>query len=128
MNKRTIEAILSGRKTIETRFSLHQIAPFGVISVGDIVYLKPPGEEIIGQFRVRKVFSIAGLVSEDMKKIFKDYGKQISMGDKVEDERYQQSKLSCKFGTLIFIGESERFIVSPLKVNKSDQRGWVVIG
>lgn len=127
MNKPTIEAILGGKKTIETRFSLHKIPPFRCVFPGDLVYMKPPGEEIIGQFRVKKVFSFAGLDPEDIENIFKDYGKQISMGDKTEDERYEQIKKDCKFGTLIFIDQSERFITSPIKIPKSDQRGWMVL-
>ncbi|MFA5933576.1 MAG: hypothetical protein WCV81_05765 [Microgenomates group bacterium] len=127
MNKTTVEAILTGVKTIETRFSQHKIAPFGVISVGDLVYIKPPGEEIIGQFRVKKVFSFEGLTEGDLEKIFADYGSKISTGNTQEDEKYFSDKKKSTYGTLIFIGDSERFITSPIKIKKSDQRGWVVL-
>src|SRR3972149_5265007 len=127
MSKLTIEAILSGKKTIETRFSQHRIPPFGYVSVGDLVYIKPPGEEIKGQFRVKKVFFFEGLLKEDMDKIFKEYGTQISTGIKEEDGRYQAGKMSSRFGTLIFIGDSERFITAPIKVKKKDLRGWMVL-
>lgn len=127
MNKQTVEAILGGLKTIETRFSKHKIPPFGAVEVGDLVYIKPPGEEIIGQFRVKKVFSFEGLTEEDISKIFAEYGKRISIGEKQMDEKYQKEKSIARFGTLIFIGESERFITSPIKIKKSDMRGWVVL-
>lgn len=127
MKKPTIEAILSGKKTVETRFSKHKILPFEAISVGDIVYMKPPGEDIIGQFRVKKVFFYGGLTREDVKKIFSDYGKGINTGDSKMDSQYQKEKEESYFGTLIFISESERFITSPIKVKKSDLRGWVVL-
>lgn len=127
MNKPTIEAILSGKKTVETRFSLHKIAPFGVISKGDLVYIKPPGEEIIGQFRVKKVFSFDGLCEPDFDDIFIKYGSQIRVGEKEEDNKYQTDKKQSNYGTLIFIGDSERFITSPVKIKKSDQRGWMVL-
>ncbi|MDO8638965.1 MAG: hypothetical protein Q7R43_05290 [Candidatus Daviesbacteria bacterium] len=122
MDKLTIDAILSGTKIIETRFSLHKIAPFGVISSGDLVYLKPPGEEIIGQFRVKKVFFFDGLSQNDFLDLKRRYEKEINA-----DETYWNHKKDCKFGTLIFIAESERFITSPIKIKKSDQRGWMVI-
>lgn len=127
MNKATVEAILNGVKTIETRFSQHKISPFGLVSVGDLVYIKPPGEEIIGQFRVKKVFFFEGLTEPDFEKIFQDYGAKISTGKKQEDEKYFSDKKKSIYGTLIFIGDSERFITSPLKIKKSDQRGWVVL-
>lgn len=122
MNKQTVEAILGGIKTIETRFSLHKIAPFGVISAGDLVYIKPPGEEIIGQFRVKKVFSFEGLDLSDLSYLRNLYGKEV-----VAEEEYWEKKKEAKYGTLIFIGDSERFITSPIKIKKSDQRGWVVL-
>lgn len=127
MSKPTIEAILAGKKTIETRFSKHRIPPFGVVSLGDTIYMKPPGDEILGQFKVKRVFSYEGLTSTEVDKIFLEYGNQIGIGNNEEDERYHQYKKESSFGTLIFITESERFITSPLKIKKSDMRGWVVL-
>lgn len=118
MDLSTIESILSGKKTIETRFSKHKISPFGQVGIGDLVYLKPPGKEIAGQFRVKKVFSFEGLTKEDMDKISVDFGSQIGSVLQKDD---------VKFGTLIFISESERLIASPIKFQKKDQRGWVVL-
>lgn len=127
MSWSVINAILNGKKTIETRFSKHKIAPFGQISVGDLVYMKAPGDEIIGQFRVKKVIFYGGLEKIDVGKIFEDFGQRIFSGQKEEDEKYQKEKLESFYGTLIFIGQSERLIVSPLKIKKRDQRGWVVL-
>lgn len=123
MDKATIESILSGVKTIETRFSLHKIVPFGVVGVGDIVYLKPPGEEIVGQFSVKKVIFYEGLTLDDLGYLSHLYQKEIAAS-----EDYWEKKKEAKFGTLIFISESERFITSPVKIKKSDQRGWMVFG
>lgn len=127
MNKQTIEAILGGIKTIETRFSKAKIAPFGVVGAGDLVYMKPPGGEIIGQFKVKKVILFDGVISSDIENIFKDFGKEISVGDIKEDKKYQKEKMDSKYATLIFISESERFITSPIRIKKSDMRGWVVL-
>lgn len=128
VNKLSIEAILSGTKTIETRFSQKRISPFGDVSTGDVVYMKLSGGDIEGQFRVKKVFSFENLEPKDIEEIFEKYGPQISVGNKLEDEKYKQEKKNSSFGTLIFISESERFITSPIKIKKSDMRGWIVIG
>lgn len=127
MDKPTIEAILQGKKTIETRFSKNKIVPFGVVSSGDLVFIKPPGGDVIGQFRVKKVFSFEGLTPEDVEKIFQDYGEKISMGDQEVDEKYFKEKKDSLFGTLIFISASERLITSPVTLKKRDMRGWVVL-
>lgn len=116
------EWILQGKKTIESRFSQKKIAPFGLISTRDLVYIKPSGKDIIGQFRVKKVIFYDGLSFEDIKVIKRDYGKVLAM-----DNSYWQRKKDSKYGTLIFIGESTRFITSPLKPSKKDLRGWVVL-
>lgn len=117
-----VEAILSGKKTIESRFSKARIAPYGMISAGDSVYIKPSGGEIVGQFKVKKVIFYDGVEVEDFKEIKEKYGKQIAI-----EEDYWKEKENCRFGTLIFIGSSTRFITSPIKLKKKDLRGWVVL-
>ncbi len=116
------EKILSGRKTIESRFARSKIAPFGVITNGDLVYIKPSGGQIIGQFRVKKVIFYDGLSKEDLEEIIQKYGKEIAT-----DEAYWKSKFNAKYATLIFIGNSSRFITSPIKPVKKDLRGWMVL-
>ncbi len=118
MNKDIIESILAGKKTVESRFSQKKIAPYGQISVGDIVYMKPQGSEIMGQFKVKKAAFFEGLDQADIEKIFADYGKEIGPW-KVEE--------GVKYATLIFISASERFITPPVKIEKRDRRGWVVL-
>src|SRR3989344_3661245 len=100
-NNDLAEAILDGKKSIESRFSMSKIAPFGVISAGDIVYIKPAGKDIIGQFRVQKVIFYDGLSSQDILDIKRVYGTQIAA-----DEAFWESKIKSKYGTLIFISES----------------------
>ena len=120
---RGAEKILSGQKTIESRFSKAKVVPYGVISAGDLVYIKPSGKDIIGQFRVKKVISYDGLEEEDIKEIRLKYDRNI-----VAENEYWTKKIGSKYGTLIFIGDSNRFITSPIKIPKKDQRGWVVLG
>ena len=116
------ELILSGQKNIESRFSRAKIAPFGVVSNRDLVYIKPSGRDIIGQFRVKKVIFYNGLEVEDVREIKERYGERIDMEDS-----YWEKKLNSKYGTLIFIGESSRFITAPVKISKKDLRAWVVL-
>lgn len=92
------EQILQGKKVTDIRSSNRKLSPFGTISSGDLVYIKPPGKDIIGQFKVKRV-------------IF-----------------YEDPEAASKFTTEIFIGDSSRYITSPIKIPKKDLRGWVVIG
>lgn len=114
--------ILTGQKRVESRFSRVKNPPFGVISCGDLVYIKPSGKDIIGQFRVKKVIFFDGLTPLDMAGIKKEYG-----GDLAVDKTYWSNRSNSKYGTLIFIGDSSRFITAPVKPFKKDLRGWVVL-
>ncbi len=116
------ELILSGKKTIESRFSRVKNPPFGLISSGDLVYIKPSGKDIIGQFRVKKVIFYDGLDLGDFRDLRERYGKELTV-----DGDYWKRVATARFGTLIFIGDSSRFITSPVKIKKSDLRGWVVL-
>lgn len=116
------EDILSGKKTIESRFSKSRIVPFGAVSAGDLVYIKPSGKDIIGQFRVQKVITYDGLTGEDILSLQKQYGSGIAA-----DESFWGSKKDSKYATLIFIGATTRFITSPITYAKKDLRGWVVL-
>lgn len=91
------EEILQGKKGVDIRSSNRKFPPFGTISSGDLVYIKPPGKDIIGQFRVKKV------------KFFDD------------------PEAKSRYTTEISIGESSRYITSPVKISKKDLRGWVVL-
>lgn len=116
------ELILSGKKTMEARFSRIKNPPFGVISSGDLVYIKPSGKDPIGQFKVEKVVFYDGLTEKDISDLRKRFGKRLAL-----DQTYWINKTNSKYGTLIFIGESSRFITAPIKTIKKDLRGWVVL-
>ena len=91
------EQILQGKKTADVRSSNRKLPPYGMLSSGDLVYIKPSGKDIIGQFKVKKV-------------IF-----------------YDDPEAAARYKTEISIGETQRFITAPIKIPKKDSRGWVVI-
>ncbi|MBI4038350.1 ASCH domain-containing protein [Candidatus Daviesbacteria bacterium] len=119
---RGAELILSGAKTIEIRFSKRKDPPYGQISSGDLVFIKPSGEEIIGQFRVKKVIFFDNPGLSDLSNLREKYEKQLA-----QEGDFWKGKENAKYATLIFIGDSSRFITSPIKIPKKDLRGWVVL-
>lgn len=114
--------ILTGKKTIESRFSKRANPPFRQVSSGDLVYIKPSGKDVIGQFKVKKVIFYDGLEIGDLRELKEKYGEGLAVG-----EDYWDSKLASRYGTLIFIGESSQFLTAPIKIPKKDLRGWVVL-
>mgnify|MGYP003393181839 CR=1 FL=1 len=120
--KESAEKILSGEKSIEIRIAKSKIAPFGAVSANDLVYIKVSGGDIIGQFRVKKVITIDGVDDEDLDEIKDKYGKEL-----INPQIEIKDKNRCKYATIIFIGDSNRFITSPIKLPKKSLRGWVVL-
>lgn len=123
----TIAQIFSGKKTVELRFSQKRIAPFGSVSIGDTIFMKPPGHDIVGQFIVKKVISIEGLEPVDWKMISTTFGKLISLGSAQDNANFFKQHKTAKFATIIFISNVEQFITSPLKISKKDLRGWMIL-
>jgi hypothetical protein len=125
--RNAIKAIVSGQKTVETRFSKKKIAPFGMVNVGDIIYMKPPGEELSGQFVATKIISIEGLDEKDWEWIKTEFGQKISFGSVAEMKNYYKEHEGSKFATIIQMGKIEQFVTSPIKIEKRDLRGWMVL-
>ncbi|MBI2595386.1 hypothetical protein HYW46_01465 [Candidatus Daviesbacteria bacterium] len=126
-SKEAVQRIFEGKKTVESRFSQHKIAPFGSVGKGDLVYIKPAGGEIAGQFLVKKVISFENLDGSDWQIIRFHFGKKLSLGNKGLDDKFFKIHKDAKYGTLIFIDRVEQFITSPIKISKKDQRGWMVL-
>jgi predicted transcriptional regulator len=127
LSRNAIKAIISGEKTVEARFSQKKIPPFGLVSVGDIVYMKPPGEDLIGQFIVTKILFLEGIGSDDWVWIKERYTDQLSLGSVSEVKSYFKEHQDAKYVSIMTIGKVEQFITSPIKIIKKDLRGWLVI-
>jgi predicted transcriptional regulator len=127
LTRDSIRAVISGDKTVEVRFSKKKIAPFGFVSTGDIVYMKPPGEDLTGQFQVSKVISLEGIDESDLEWIRQEFGPKLSLGSINEEKNYFKEHSGSKYATIMFIGKVDQFITSPIKIIKKDLRGWLVI-
>lgn len=121
-SKTSAQEILSGKKKVEVRFSKSKIAPFGEVSAGDLVYIKPMGGEPIGQFKIEKVIFYDGMNDFDIDQIKNTFGQAVN-----EKDLFWKSKLGSKYGTLIFIGECIPFLTSPIKIKKKEKKAWVLL-
>ena len=117
-----IEAIFSGKKKIEGRFSKIKIDPFGKVSAGDVVLMKLPGEKIVGQFVVDRVVNFDRPREEEVELIKKTYGKDLEVPKGFWNEHEK-----VNYVTLMFIKSATKFIVPPV-IRKKDLRPWVVLG
>lgn len=112
--------VLSGEKTIESRWSMHKVAPYGKVGVGDEILLKETGKDVTATAKVKDV-KYYELTPEKVEEIRINYGKQIGT-DKFQD---WQSTLQKKYCTLIWLGDVK--MINPLKVKRSNGAGWIVL-
>lgn len=111
--------ILEGRKTIESRFSKHAIAPYFQIQPGDLVLLKLSGGPILGCFTTTEVEFVT-LTPSERGRLIRDYSAAICA-----DEDFWKARTEKRFASLIGVGEPQE--LTPAPAAKSDRRGWVVM-
>lgn len=117
-----IEKILKSEKTIEGRFTIDKISPFGKIKMGDEILLKQAGGNIYGRVEVDNVLFYDNLNGEAVGKLRREYGREMSV-----DDNFWREKASSRCASIIFLKKPERFL-APLKNKKKDRRSWVVLG
>ena len=111
--------ILSGTKTIESRFSVNRCAPHGAVSEGDIILFKASGGPVTGIARASWVDSL-DLNRATWKKIRTQYVSELRVS-----EDFLEAKRDASYAT--FIGVADVRAIDPLVVTKRDRRGWVVL-
>ena len=117
MSEPYLSYVFEGKKTVESRFSLHKIAPYRKVKSGDIVFMK--AGPIVGCFTVSwvKEFSLAEYPTEIIKK---EYGDRICA-----DDDFWRQKASKQYATLIGIEDVHR--LTPVAITKHDRRGWITL-
>lgn len=116
-----LNAILSGEKTIESRFMKAPVAPFGRVAPGDVIFLKTSGGNIRAVARVSKVASFDNLNSQLIAVISDKYNSGI-LGD---DAYWNDVSLNCVCGFLAWLDDVKR--LPPAKISKKDMRAWVIL-
>lgn len=120
LKKKYYDMLLSGKKTIESRFSYNKCAPFEKVSVGDELLIKQTGKDVTLIANVEKV-KYYNLNPALVDKIRIEYGKQIS-SDKIED---WQTTMNKKYCTLVWVTDLKE--VEPIKVQRSCGAGWIIL-
>jgi len=116
-----LQFLLDGRKTVESRFSIHRRPPFGCVHSGDLVLIKASGGPVVAMAEVSNVWYYQ-LDARAWDLIRNRFGQQLC----VEDPGFWKSKESSCFATLMQFARIDK--LEPLNCSKRDRRGWVVLG
>lgn len=114
-----LSMILSGEKTVESRFSRNRCAPYGEIGEGDIILVKAVGGAVLGIALAKHVWCY-DLAFEPIDRIRDRFGADICA-----NEAFWSSRSDALYATLIEIDAPTE--IDPMNSNKRDRRGWVTL-
>ncbi len=120
LKKPYLDAILEGRKQVESRFSRAKPAAFGRLVVGDRLFLKVSSGPVCATARVAAIEGFEGLTPPKIIGLKKQYNRYILGSDE-----YWRSKSDSKFGLLVWLKDVRR--IEPIQIAKKDWRAWVIL-
>jgi len=112
--------VLSGTKTVESRFSVNKLAPFELVHEGDVVLLKKTGGPIVGLCRVSHVWNFK-LEPKTWSEIRNDFADALC----AQDPSFWDQRKEASYATLMRVDNV--LTIPPIKIDKRDRRGWVVL-
>jgi hypothetical protein len=115
-----LEFILQGRKTVESRFSIHRVAPYRQVGQHDVILLKRAGGPIVGVCQAENVWFYK-LTPTSLDEIASRFGRAICP----VDDQFWTDRRHAGYATLIKLSRVHR--TEPLAFPKKDRRGWVVL-
>ncbi|MFZ2147766.1 MAG: ASCH domain-containing protein [Sedimentisphaerales bacterium] len=120
LKKPYLDAILDGRKQIESRFTKTKRPAFGRVSAGDILFLKLSSGPVCATATVKAVKNFENLTPGQIIEIKQRYNHDIKGGDE-----YWQSRMDCRFGFLAWLTDVKP--IEPVRIHKKDWRAWVTL-
>ena len=114
-----LSLVLSGVKTVESRFSRNRCAPFGEVASGDVILIKQVSGPIRGVVLARKAWSYK-LTSEPLNRLRERFGEGIKA-----DDAFWEAQADAEYATLIELDCPAP--IEPFEIDKRDRRGWVAL-
>lgn len=117
----TAARLLAGRKRVESRFSRRRRPPYGRVLVGDRIYFKVAGGQVIGHSFAKRVVQFAHLTPTLVDSLHSRYNRAI-----LAPPAYWAARRDCRFAVLIWLtGFTRR--ASRLKIPRQYGNGWVLL-
>lgn len=122
------EKILTGEKTVESRWYKARYAPWDRIRPGDTIYFKDSGEPVTIKAKVAKVLQFANLTPEKTKQILAKYGKA-DLGISHIAPEIKQYVSGKKYAIFVFFNNAQK-LKQPFEIDKNGfgaMSGWITI-
>lgn len=115
-----LQHILDGYKSMESRFSVHRVAPYRRVQAGDVLLLKRSSGPIVGLCRVRDA-TFYDLNPGSLAYIRATYADALC----AQDAAFWERRRRASYATLMSIDHVRSVERTPFP--KRDRRGWVVL-
>lgn len=122
-----LDKIISGNKTIESRWYKTKYPPWGRIKPGDTLYFKDSGKPVSVKSTVDRALFISSLGPKKVMDLLNKYGQMDGLGLKDIPTYFQMFKHK-KYCILIFFSNVE--VIDPFQVDKSGygtMSSWITI-
>jgi len=120
LKKPYLDAILNGRKRIESRFGTTKRPAFGRVLPGDTLFLKLSAGPVCATATVAAVENFDDLTPQKMLQLKLLHNRHI-----LGTDEYWQSKFDSKFGLLVWVKDIRP--IEAVRIQKKDWRAWVVL-
>ena len=120
LKKLYLDAILAGRKTVESRFYQTNQKWLSQVSPGDKLFLKVTSGPVIATATIDKVQIFNDLTPGKITELKNQFNDKI-----LGDDQYWNQKQNSRFGILIKLKDVQS--ISPIFIKKFDWRAWVVL-
>jgi len=121
--------ILTGEKTIESRWYKNRYRPWNHINAGDDIYFKDSGEPVTVKANVHKVFQFENLNPQKVREILLKYAKDDGLGiESGQIEKFYEMFKNKRFCLIIFLKGAKK--IKPFNIDKSgfgSQAAWLVV-
>ena len=110
-----MKKILSGEKSIESRWYKMKKTPYGMIKAGDTIYFKDSGEPVTAKARVEKALFFSDLTREKYQEIIEKYGRDylrysLTKSFKGDDFSYDEKELAEANKVITILANTHTFI------------------
>ncbi len=119
--------ILTGEKTIESRWYKNRYSPWDKIRRGETVYFKNSGESVTVKAEVLKVLQFSDLNQRKIREILDKYGRKDGLGTGEIDKYYKIFK-DKNYCLLVFLKNPRK--IKPFEINKKGfglMSSWIAV-
>lgn len=121
MHEPFLTLLLKGQKTIESRFSVNRVSPYGNVRAGDVLALKAQSGPIVGLALVEHV-----AFYELEPNMWRELQARFAGPICADGPEFWEARARARYATLMRVRDVRTVV--PVPVAKRDRRGWVRLG